>query len=85
MSGVLRHLSELTGEPELLEVAAHNSVECLGELVKRYPSVKKWAYDKDGKLLPLIWFYVNGREVSLSEFAKPLKEGDDVLVVFAKV
>ena len=75
---MLRHLSQLTEEPESLEMAAPNAVECLRKLVRRYPSVKKWAYDKDGKLLPLIRFYVNGQEVPSSEFAKPLKEDDDL-------
>jgi molybdopterin converting factor small subunit len=84
VSSVLRHLSQLTEEPDEFEVAAPNAPECLRTLVDRFPSMKQWTYDKHGEMLPLIQFFVNGEKLENDELATPLKDGDEVLVFFAK-
>lgn len=89
LSPILRHLSQLNGEPEAWEVRAAHALDCLQVMMKRYPSIGKWAYDKDGKLLPLIWFFVNDlamdNKLAPDEFTKPLRDGDEVIIFFAKV
>jgi len=85
ISSSLRHLSELSGEPEVFEVMAPNAPECLRVLVDRFPSMKQWTYDKEGKLLPLIWFFLNGQQLQTDEFTQPLKDGDELFIVFGKV
>jgi hypothetical protein len=47
--------------------------------------MKRWTYDKEGKLLPLVWFFVNGRQLQTDEFTQPLKDGDELFIVFGKV
>jgi hypothetical protein len=88
LSPMLRHLSQLTDEPEVLELQAASPLECLQLMIKRYPSMKKWAY-KDGDLLPVIWFFVNDpewkRKLPPDEFEKPLKEGDELIIAFGKL
>jgi hypothetical protein len=83
----LRLLSELSGEPEAWEIRAASAMECLQIMLKRYPLMKKWAY-KGEELLPIIWFFVNDPEwrnkLTPDEFEKPLKEGDEVTIVFGK-
>jgi molybdopterin converting factor small subunit len=83
LSGLLRQFSELQGEPEVFEVAGSNPLECLRLMVERYPKMKKWVYDKDGKLLGLMQFFVNGEKLLPSEHSKPLKDGDEVYIFFA--
>lgn len=89
LSPVLRHLSELRDEPEVWEVKAADALDCLQVMMKRYPSIRKWAYDKEGKLLPLIWFFVNDpkmlNRLTTDQFTMPLREGDEVIIFFAKV
>jgi hypothetical protein len=89
ISPTLRHLSQLSDEPEVFELKAANALECLQMMLRRYPSMKKWAYDKEGKLLPIIWFFVNdpkwSKKLTLDEFEKPLEEGDEVLIAFGKL
>jgi hypothetical protein len=89
ISPTLRQLSELSGEPEVFELRATNPLECLQMLLKRYPSMKKWAYDKEGKLLPLIWFFINDPEmrekIPVDQFTKPLKDGDQLTIAFGKL
>jgi hypothetical protein len=88
LSPMLRYLSELRDEPEVWEIRAADALDCLQVLMKRYPSIRKWAYDKEGRLLPLIWFFVNdpkwSKKLTPDEFVKPLKENDEVLIAFGK-
>jgi hypothetical protein len=50
--------------------------------------MKKWTYDKEGLLVPLIWFFVNDpewkRKLPPDEFERPLKDGDAVIIAFGK-
>ncbi len=83
LSGLLRQFSELQGEPEVFEVTGSNPLECLRVMVERYPLMRKWVYDKDGKLLGLMQFFVNGEKLLMSEYSKPLKDGDELYIFFA--
>jgi hypothetical protein len=89
LSPMFRHLSELRDEPEVFELNAANALECLQIMLRRYPTMKKWAYDKEGKLIPLIWFFVNDpewREKLLpDQFTKPLKDGDELIIAFGRL
>jgi molybdopterin converting factor small subunit len=83
LSYLLRQFSELQGEPEVFEVTASNALDCLRVMVERYPKMRKWVYDKDGKLLGLMQFFVNGHKLLLSEYPNPLKDGDELYIFFA--
>ena len=89
LSPILRHLSELRDEPEEFELNAANALECLQIMLRRYPTMKKWAYDKEGKLIPLIWFFVNDpkmrEKLTPDQFEKPLKDGDELIIAFGKL
>jgi hypothetical protein len=89
ISPMLRHLSDLRDEPEVFELNAANALECLQIMLRRYPTMKKWAYDKEGKLIPLIWFFVNDpkmrEKLTPDEFEKPLKDGDELIIAFGKL
>jgi molybdopterin converting factor small subunit len=83
LSNLLRQFSQLQGEPEVFEVTGSNPLECLRVMVERYPSMRKWVYDKDGRLLGLMQFFVNGEKLLLSEYSKTLKDGDELYIFFA--
>jgi molybdopterin converting factor small subunit len=83
LSNLLRQFSQLQGEPEVFEVTAPDPLECLRVMVERYPAMRKWVYDKDGKLLGLMQFFVNGEKLLLSEYSKALKDGDELYIFFA--
>ena len=89
LSPMLRHLSKLRDEPEVFELNAANALECLQVTLKRYPSIRKWAYDKEGNLLPVIWFFVNDPEMreklAPDQFTNPLRDGDEVTIFFGKL
>ena len=83
LSYLLRQFSELQQEPEVFEVNGSNPLECVRVMVERYPSMRKWVYDKEGKLLGLMQFFVNGEKLLMSEHSKPLEDGDELLIFFA--
>ncbi len=83
LSNLLRQFSELKGEPEVFEVNGASALDCLRVMVERYPKMRKWVYDKDGKLLGLMQFFVNGEKLLMSEYSKPLKDGDELYIFFA--
>jgi len=89
LAPTLRQLSQLMDEPEVFEIRAANAVECLQIMVKRYPSIRQWAYDKEGKLLPVIWFFVNDpdwkEKLTPDRFTKPLRDGDEFIIAFGKL
>ena len=89
LAPTLRQLSQLMDEPEVFEIRAANAVECLQIMVKRYPSIRQWAYDKEGKLLPVIWFFVNDpdwkEKLTPDRFTKPLRDGDELIIAFGKL
>jgi hypothetical protein len=89
ISPTFRHLSQLGDEPKVFEVKAASALDCLQIMLKRYPSMRKWAYDKEGKLLPVIWFFVNDPEMRAKippdQFTKPLEDGDELTLFFGKL
>jgi hypothetical protein len=89
LSPTLRHLSQLRDEPEVFDLKAATPLECLQIMLRRYPSMRKWAYDKEGNLLPIIWFFVNDPEMRAKippeHFTNPLEDGDELIIAFGKL
>jgi hypothetical protein len=89
ISPTLRQLSQLSDEPEVFEVRASNPLECMQIMLERYLSMRQWAYDKKGQLLPVIWFFVNDpkmrEKLTPDQFTQTLKEGDELIIAFGKL
>ncbi len=52
-------------------------------VVDQYPSMRRWTYDKEGKPLLLIRFLINGKKVRGDQFARRLRDGDQLMIFFA--
>jgi molybdopterin converting factor small subunit len=68
---------------ESVEVKGDTPLECLHALETQFPSIKRLLYDKEGKLRPQFWFFVNGQKINANELAKPLKDGDELMILLA--
>jgi molybdopterin converting factor small subunit len=55
--------------------------ECLKDLVKKYPPLEKEIFKK-GQLNSLIEIYIDGASAYPNEMAKPVKEGDEIDLVY---
>ena len=66
----------------IVEVSGSTVGECLHQVVKRYPSMKKQLFTKTGNLFDNILISVNGESAYPEQLAKTVKEGDELKIVF---
>lgn len=55
--------------------------ECLEDLFKQYPELRKIFVDKDGNLLRAYDIYINGASAYPKEMTKPVKDGDKLYIM----
>ena len=55
--------------------------QCLEQVVARFPELKQWLFEKDGKLNRLVEIYVNMESSYPEELAKPVKDGDELHII----
>ncbi len=86
ISTLLLQLGELDSQYERVELTlaeSANSTECLQSLVSRFPSLRKWVFEKGDSLRPVIFLFINGEKLVSDELSKPLKDGDELFVVLS--
>ena len=59
-----------------------NTAECLNHLFKQFPGMKKQLFSKHGNLFENIIISVNGESAYPEQLAKPVKDGDELKIVF---
>ena len=72
---------QYTNGKEIIEVEGKTVGECLKDLVKKYPLLEKEIFKK-GQLNSLIEIYIDGASAYPNELAKPVKEGDEIDLVY---
>ena len=73
-------LRQLTNNQATAEVRGTTVGECLNDLVRQFPGIKKKLFDKKGKLLNYVDVYVNLESSYPEELAKPVKDGDTLSI-----
>lgn len=76
-------LRQFTNGQEFVEVPTNSPLECLHSLVRQFPKIKKWLYDKQGELRPQVWFLVNGERIYADELNKQLNDSDELYILLA--
>ena len=72
---------QYTNGKEIIEVEGKTVGECLKDLVKKYPPLEKEIFKK-GQLNSLIEIYIDGASAYPNELAKPVKEEDEIDLVY---
>jgi molybdopterin converting factor small subunit len=67
---------------DVVKVRGTTVGECLNQLVKQFPSMKKQLFTTTGNLFDNILISVNGESIYPEQLAKPVKEGDELKIVF---
>jgi molybdopterin converting factor small subunit len=75
-------LSEYTNSQSVAEVNGSTVAECLEHLIKQLPDIKQWLFDENGKLRSYVDIYVNKESAYPEELTKPVKEGDELHIMF---
>jgi molybdopterin converting factor small subunit len=76
-------LLRYTNNKESVKVKGNSPMECLHALEAKYPDLKRLLYDKEGKLLPRVMFFVNDQRIHADELNNTLKDGDELLISIA--
>jgi len=71
-----------TSEQEVVEVPGSTAGECLDRLVERFPDIGRMLYAREGELFDYVSIYVNGEFASTDELARPVKDGDELHILY---
>lgn len=77
--------SRFTNNQQIAKVNGSTVGECLNDLVKQFPDLKKALFDKSDNLHRYLDVYVNGESSYPEELTKPVKDGDklNIMMLFA--
>ncbi len=67
---------------EVVEVSGNTVGECLNHLVKQFPGIEQMLFAKNGELHGYVAIYVNGEDAYPEELAKPVKDGDELHILY---
>ncbi len=76
------YIQSFTNNMELVEVNGSTVGESLSHLVKQFPSIKGQLFSKDDSLFENIIISVNGESAYPEQLTKPVKDGDELNIVF---
>ena len=76
------YLQLYTKDMEVVEVKGNTVGECLDYLVEQFPAIEKELFDKDGMMLHYVDVYVNGVSAYPEELVKPVKDGDELYILY---
>jgi molybdopterin converting factor small subunit len=65
-----------------MKVEGRTVRECLHDLVRQFPELKRMLLDKDGNLMHAYDFFINGQSVYPKNMNTPLQDGDKLNVVY---
>jgi molybdopterin converting factor small subunit len=74
------HLQQFTDNQEVVKVNGSTVGECLDDLIRLFPGIKKGIFDEHGKLLEYVYFLINGKGAYPTDLAKPMKDGDELTI-----
>jgi molybdopterin converting factor small subunit len=73
-----QNLRHLTNDLSVIEVNGGTVGECLTDLIKQFPQLRKYVFDKDNKLRNYVEIYVNLESSYPEELAQPVNPGDEL-------
>ena len=76
------YMKSFTNNMRVVEVKGSTVGECLNHLVKQFPGIKKRLFSKNGNLFENIIISINGASAYPEQIAKPVKDGDELDIVF---
>ncbi|MFH0769452.1 MAG: MoaD/ThiS family protein [Chloroflexota bacterium] len=65
------------------EVDGKTVSDCLDNLARRFPELKRVTFTEDGKLAISIAIYLNGKVVQPDRMNKPVRDGDELSIVIS--
>ena len=72
-------LRQFTKNQDTVEVNGSTVGECLDDLVRQFPDIKKWLFDRNGILLALI--LIDEETVYQKDLNRPVADGDELHLI----
>jgi molybdopterin converting factor small subunit len=69
---------QFTDGLDVVEVTGNTVGDCLENLIKEFPEMRKELFDKKGKLKNVVEVFVNMKSAYPDELAKPVSDGDEI-------
>ena len=63
------------------EVNGKTVGECLSNLMKRFPSLKRLLFDENGSIHDYLYLYLNKQNTPADELTRPVKDGDEIHII----
>jgi molybdopterin converting factor small subunit len=76
------YLQPFANNIETVEVNGSTVGGCLNNLAKRFPDIEKMIFSRNGRLLNYVGIYVNGEDVYPGELDRPVKDGDELHILY---
>lgn len=73
----MEHLAE---NKEVVDVEGSTVGECIQDLIRKYPGIRKALFKNDGKLDSTVMIFINAENAYPDELLKPVKDGDEVYI-----
>ncbi len=73
-------LHQFTNGQTIVKVKGNTVGQCLDDLIRQFPQIKRWLFDKTGELHNYVDIYVNQESFYPEELAKPVKDGDELYI-----
>jgi len=71
-----------TGGVLNMKVEGKTVRECLHDLARQYPDLRRMLLDKDGNLMHSYDYFINGESVYPKDTNRPLKDGDKLNIIY---
>lgn len=76
------YLQTYASNMEVVEVNGSTVGQCLDHLIRQFPSMEKMLFSKKGKLHGYVGIYVNGEDTYPEDLVKPVKDGDEIHILY---
>ena len=76
------YLRSYTDDTEIAEVNGGTVGECISQLIAQFSGIEKMLFNKSGKLHGYVGIYVNGEDAYPEDLAKPVEDGDNILLLY---
>jgi molybdopterin converting factor small subunit len=74
-------LQKSANNQEIIEVNGQNTLECLQDLARKVPLVRRWLFEKDGQIGHYVIVFVNGERIFNYEYSTQINKGDEIYIM----
>ena len=74
-------LRQAAGWKEVVEVDGSTPRECIERLEHMFPEIRRWIYDKDGRMWDRLQLFVNRQMISKDKLDQQLKSDDELYLL----